>query len=295
MASTDPTALTEHLGRLVDDIAVEADRARTGGDILRLRDRLNRGWDDAKPGAHLSPDAYAALRLRCEAAHTRLTERFVSLRDSTPQPEPRLLIDPDGPTVDSFFEADRQAGDWMARAEAAIGAAEARLGVRLPETLRALYRRRNGGVTDYFLATDSPGAPLEFEGDEAVRAADELWQTVLPGFDLAGLERLESLGAISDGIDFGSEEASWRAALPEIDRLIALSNHGSDLWLCLDYAEAASEPSVVLFDATAPDRPGRITFRRPDFACFFAGLRRHGVTIEAGVALRGGRLLGEEA
>ena len=295
MASTDPTALTEYLGRLVDDIAAGTDKARTGGDVLRLRDQLNRGWDDAKPGAYLSPDAYAALRLRCEAAHARLTERFVSLRDSTPQPEPRLLIDPDGPTVDSFFEADERAWDWTAKAEAAIGAAEARLGVKLPETLKALYRRRNGGMTDYFLATDSPDAPLEFEGDEAVREADDLWRTVLPGFDLAALERLESLGAIGDGIDLGSEEESWRAALPEIDRLIALSNHGSDLWLCLDYAEAASEPSVVLFDATAPDRPGRITFRRPDFARFFAGLRRHGVTIEDGVALRGSRLLGEEA
>ncbi|TFZ57932.1 hypothetical protein E4V01_13190 [Methylorubrum sp. Q1] len=45
MASIDPIALTEHLGRLVDDIAVEADTARTGGDILRLRDRLKREWD----------------------------------------------------------------------------------------------------------------------------------------------------------------------------------------------------------------------------------------------------------
>ncbi|MFF8798741.1 MULTISPECIES: SMI1/KNR4 family protein [unclassified Methylobacterium] len=296
MASTDPTALTEHLGRLVDDIAAGADRARTGGDILRLRDRLNREWDGAKPGAHLSADAYAALRLRCEAAHARLTERFVSLRDSTPQPEPRLLIDPDGPTVDSFFEADGRAGDWTAGAEAAIGAAEARLGVRLPEALKALYRRRNGGATDFFLATDSPDAPLEFEGDAALREADDLWRTVLPGFDLAALERLESLGAIGDGIDFGSEEASWRAALHGIDRLIALSNHGSDFWLCLDYADAASEPSVVLFDAVSPDGgPGRITFRRPDFAGFFAGLRRHGVTVEDGVALRGSRLLGEEA
>ncbi|KQQ29289.1 hypothetical protein ASF53_18785 [Methylobacterium sp. Leaf123] len=295
MASTDPTALTEHLGRLVEDIAAGADQARTGGDILRLRDRLNRAWDGAKPGAHLSPEAYAALRLRCEAAQTRLTERFVSLRDSTPQPEPRLVIDPDGPTVDSFFEAETLAGDWTGRAEAAIGAAEARLGVRLPETLKALYRQRNGGVTDYFLATDSPDAPLEFEGDEALRGADDLWLTVLPGFDLAALERLESLGAISDGIDFGSDEDSWRTALPEIDRLIALSNHGSDLWLCLDYADAAPEPSVVLFDAIAPDRPGRITFRRPDFARFFAGLRRHGITVEDGIAMRGNRLLGEEA
>lgn len=294
MASTGAAALTEHLGRLVDEIAAGADQARTGGDILRLRDRLNREWDGAKPGAHLSPETYAALRLRCEAAHTRLTERFVSLRDSTPQPEPRLLIDPEGPTVATFFEADRPAGDWAAGAETAIGAAEARLGVRLPETLKALYRRRNGGSTDFFLATDSPGARLEFEGDAALREADDVWRTVLPGFDLATLERLESLGAISDGIDFGSEEASWRAALPEIDRLIALSNHGSDLWLCLDYAGAASEPSVVLFDAIAPDGPGRITFRRPDFAGFFAGLRRHGVTVEDGVAMRGSRILGEE-
>ncbi|MCJ2030337.1 SMI1/KNR4 family protein [Methylobacterium sp. J-043] len=295
MASTDPTALTEHLGRLVDDIAAAADRARTGGDILRLRDRLNREWDGAKPGAHLSPETYAALRLRCEAAHTRLTERFVSLRDSAPLPEPRLVIDPDGPTVATFFEADTPAADWAAGAEAAIGGAEARLGMRLPETLRALYRRRNGGATDFFLATDTPDAPLEFEGDAAVREADEVWRTVLPGFDLAALERLESLGAVSDGTDFGSEEESWRAVLPEIDRLIALSNHGSDLWLCLDYADAAFEPSVVLFEAIAPDGPGRITFRRPDFARFFDGLRRHGITVEDGVAMRGSRLLGEEA
>ncbi|HEV2545661.1 MAG TPA: SMI1/KNR4 family protein [Methylobacterium sp.] len=296
MAPTDPTALAEHLGRLVDEITAGADAARTGGDILRLRDRLNRQWDGAKPGAHLSGETYAALRRRSEAAHTRLTERFVSLRDSTPQPEPRLVIDPEGPTVATFFEADTPAGDWATGAEAAIGAAEARLGVRLPETLKALYRQRNGGATDYFLATDTPDATLEFEGDAAVREADEVWRTVLPGLDLATLERLESLGAVSDGIDFGSEEVSWRAALPGIDRMIPISNHGSDLWLCLDYTDASPEPSVVLFDAIAPNGgPGRITFRRPDFARFFAGLRRHGVTVEDGVAMRGSRLLGNEA
>ena len=296
MATTDPTAVAAELGRLVDEIAAGADQARTGGDILRLRDRLNRGWDGAKPGAYLSQDTYAALRRRCEATHTRLTERFVSLRDSTPQPEPRLLIDPEGPTVATFFEADAPTGDWATGAEAAIGAAEARLGVRLPETLKALYRQRNGGVTDYFLATDTPKAPLEFEGDAAIREADEIWRTVLPGFDLATLERLESLGAVSDGIDFGSGEESWRAALPGIDRMIPISNHGSDLWLCLDYTDASPEPSVVLFDAASPNgSPGRITFRRPDFARFFAGLRRHGVTVEDGVAMRGSRLLGNEA
>ncbi|MEH3116906.1 MAG: hypothetical protein PGN25_04665 [Methylorubrum populi] len=52
---------------------------------------------------------------------------------------------------------------------------------------------------------------------------------------------------------------------------------------------------MVLFDATSQDRPGSITFRRPDFARFFAGLRRHGITVEDGVAMRGSRLLGEDA
>ncbi|BAU91842.1 putative glucan synthasis protein [Methylorubrum populi] len=300
MATTDPTALAAELGRLVDAIAAGADQARTGGDILRLRDGLNRGWDGAKPGAHLSEEVYLALRRRCEAAHAHLTERFVALRDTVPQSEPRLVIDSDAPNHATFFEADAPAADWATDAEAAIGAAEARLGVRLPETLRALYRRRNGGATDFVLATDRPDAPMEFEGDAAVREGEEIWHTVLPGFGLSPLERLETLGAIADGIDFGpelgDEEESWRAALPGIDRMIPISSHGSDLWLCLDYTEASPEPSIVLFDAVSPDGgPGRITFRRPDFARFFAGLRRHGITVEDGIAMRGSRLLGEDA
>lgn len=296
MATTDPTALAAELGRLVDAITAGADTARTGGEILRLRDRLNRGWDGAKPGAHLSGETYAALRRRCETAHARLTDRFVSLRDSTPQPEPRLVIDSEAPTLATFFEADAPSEVWATDAEAAIGAVEARLGVRLPEMLRALYRRRNGGATDFFLATDRPDAPVAFEGEAALREADELWRTVLPGFGLSPLERLETLGAVADGIDFGGEDASWRAALPGIDRLIPISHHGSDLWLCLDYADAAAEPSVVLFDAVSSDGgPGCITFRRLDFAGFFAGLRRHGITVEDGVAMRGSRLLGEDA
>ena len=293
MDRTDPSAVAEHLGRLIDDVAAGADAARTGGDILRLRDRLNREWDAAKPGAHLSRETYDALRLRCGAAHDRLTARFVALRDRAPPPEPLLLIDPEPASVGTFFEGAAPVSGWAAEAEAAIRAAETRLGVSLPATLRALYRLRNGGPTDFFLATDVADAPLRFAGDAAIGEADELWRTVLPGFGLIALERLETLGAIGDGIDFGGEDESWRAALPGIDRLIPISNHGSDLWLCLDYADA--EPSVVLFDATSFERPGAITFRRPDFATFFDGLRRHSVTVEDGVAMRGLRLLSQDA
>lgn len=295
MDRTDPSAVAEHLGRLIDDVAVGADAARTGGDILRLRDRLNRAWDAAQPGAHLSEETYTALRLRCGAAHDRLTERFVSIRDLTPQPEPLLEIDPEPPTVEAFFEGAAPVAGWAVESEAAIRAVETRLGLSLPATLQALYRLRNGGPTDFFLATDIPDAPLRFAGDEAVGEASEFWRTVLPGFGLTALDRLETLGAISDGIDFGGEDESWRAALPGIDRMIPISNHGSDLWLCLDYADAAPEPSVVLFDATSLERPGTIAFRRPDFSTFFAGLRRHGITVEDGVAMRGLRVLGEDA
>lgn len=295
MDPADPSAVSDRLGRLIDSTIAAADAARSGGDILRLRDRLNRGWDGAKPGAHLPSDAYAALRRRCETAHARLTERFVALRDLVAQPEPRVLVDPDGPTVDTFFEADVPDPDWVERAEGAIGAAEARLGVRLPEPLRALYRRRNGGATDFFLAADVADAPLAAEGEAAVRAFDDIWRTVLPGFGLTELDRLETLGVIGDGIDFGGEEESWRAMLPGIDRLVPISNHGSDLWLCLDYAREGSEPSVFLFDATSPDGSVRAGFRRSNFASFFRGLRRHDVTVEDGVAMRGLRVLADDA
>ncbi|WP_232629061.1 SMI1/KNR4 family protein [Methylobacterium sp. Leaf118] len=296
MATTDPSALAAELGRLVDAVAADADVARTGGDSLRLRARLDRAWDGAKPGAPLDPETSAALRQRREAVHDRLTARFVVLRDRIPEPEPLVLIDPDGPTLASFFTAPA-AADGTAEAEAAIQAAETRLGVTLPATLKDLYRRRNDGATNFVLATESADAPLRFEGDDAVRAADALWQTVLPGFGLVAQERLETLGAIRDGIDFGGDEdKSWRAVLPGIDRLIPISAHGSDLFLCLNDVAPSAGPSVVLFDATATDGgPGRITFRCPDFACFCAGLRRPGITVEDGVALRGSRLLGDEA
>lgn len=293
MALTDPSAVAAHLGRLIDDVVAGADAARTGGDILRLRGRFDREWDAAQPGAHLSSEAYDALRLRRGAAEERLTARFVALRDRAPSPEPLRLIDPEPPTVATFFEGAAPVTGWADEAEAAIRAAETRLGVSLPATLRELYRLRNGGPTDFFLATDVRDAPLRFEGEAALREADEAWRTVLPGLGLTALEWLETLGAIGDGIDFGDEDESWRAVLPGIDRLIPISSHGSDLWLCLDYGETA-EPSVMLFDATSFEQSGATRFRRPDFSTFFAGLRRHGVTVEDGLAMRGPRVLGED-
>ena len=106
---------------------------------------------------------------------------------------------------------------------------------------------------------------------------------------------LNTLGAFSDAIDFGSADESWREYLPEIERLNPISRHGSDIWLCLDYRDGRTEPKLVLFDDTRGDRSGEniFAYKAPDFATFFAQLERHAITVENGRSMRGGRTLND--
>ncbi len=292
-----------HIKTVFDDIEAKANTASSTAQIGPLRERLNREWLGAKPGAFLPPEVFNQLRTRLGAVEDVLTNRFVELRDAggPTQTDERIVIERDGPTVATFFYARHYSNEqkpWDATiAQQAIRSTEQRLSIEFPRILRDLYILQNGGHTDFYLSSNEKDPPYEFGGssDADIDEAYDIWLSALPGMDITPLERLQTLGSFSDGIDFGDADDAWRSYIPGIDHLIPISSHGSDIWLCLDYREGRTVPKIVLFDDTKGERSGKnmFVYESPDFATFFAGLRRHAITVENGVRMRGLRALAE--
>ncbi|MBN6148927.1 SMI1/KNR4 family protein [Xanthomonas sp. AmX2] len=292
-----------HITAVFDDAQAKAKAATTTSEIESLRDRLSEEWYGAKPGAFLPGEVFGRLNARLGQVGDVLAERFVALKEPgvAIAAEDRIAIERDGPTLANFFYAPHYSNSGQPsdpeRREAAIRSAEARLGLALPQPLRDLYARQNGGHTDFFLASRDSDPPYEFVGTQGavIRQAYDVWMDVLPGMDIVPLENLETLGHFSDATDFGDDDESWRNYLPEIDRFVSISNHGFDIWLCLDYRDGRQEPKVVLFDDTQGDRSGKNVFEyaAADFASFFAGLRRHAIDARSGRRMRGVRALEE--
>lgn len=142
-----------------------------------------------------------------------------------------------------------------------IAAAEARLGVSLPEGLRALYRVQNGGEACN-LALPLVPQPRRFE--------DIL--TPFGGYE--DLHPTESLATAWEGfLAFATPQDEAMAYLfcNGTDRMVVLSQ-----WyrrtLFLDY-NGPGAPSVGHVDFDDPDWANRVR-RWPDFEAFFAQLRR---------------------
>lgn len=296
-----PESFELHIGAVFDEIKGKAKAANSTDEIVPLRNQLNREWLGAKPGAFLSSEEFSRIKTRLQAVENILTERFVELREAggDSQVEERIVIDHDSPTIATFFYARHYSNKdrpWAAyAAQEAIQSVEVRLGIQFPQLLSDLYLLQNGGHTDFYLASNAKDPPYEFGGSTGadIDGVYDIWLSVLPSNDIAPLERLQTLGDFSDQIDFGNASDTWRSYIPGIDRLIPISSHGSDIWLCLDYREGAAEPKVVLFDDRKGDRSGNKSFvyEASDFASFFSALRRHGITKEYGSRRRGQRTL----
>ncbi|KDR87655.1 hypothetical protein L905_19360 [Agrobacterium sp. TS43] len=292
-----------HIRAFFDDIEAKANAASSTSQIGPLRDQLNREWLGAKPGAFLPPDMFDQLRARLGVVEDVLTDRFVALRGAggTTQADERIVIERDGPVTATFFYArhylnkDQPWDDTVA--QQTIQLTEERLGIEFPRSLRDLYTLQNGGHTDFYLSSTEKTPPYEFGGSSHADIDDayDIWFSALPGMDITPLQSLQTLGSFSDTIDFGEVDDAWRSYIPGIDRLIPISSHGSDTWLCLDYRKGSTAPKVVLFDDTKGERSGKnmFAYEAPDFASFFAGLRRHAITIENGLRMRGLRALAE--
>lgn len=188
---------------------------------------------------------------------------------------PELFIDPAPLTLATFFQrpgywwdnAARQALEnratpvvkqpLLARDDM-ITAAEDRLGVRLPETLRALYLIMNGGYVGWLYV------PLKADP----KPVYDDWRGAF-SIDYSSLAPLEQLRTVADHYaDFTDDPDEIPA---DADHLIVLQARYGDMTL-LDYSRGP-QPRVLIVDYDrADEQPVDIAFE--DFDAFFAALRR---------------------
>lgn len=145
-----------------------------------------------------------------------------------------------------------------------IAQAEDRLGVTLPETLRAIYRIQNGGSLPTYYVPREQGAPPTYEH----------WITAFAD-DYNSLDPLDRLQILQDDYDlhfdpeYGREEdkQNWIPGADKLVILVARTGYGT----ALDY-RSGPEPGVLLFDHEKG--PGKLELMTFDsFDSFLAALR----------------------
>lgn len=243
--------------------------------------------------------ALFVLAVAVSAAIIRLEDVAPEPVAATPSPvspaaeaEPELDIDPTPLDRDTFFESP---GYWrtnaarealaqrgtpvekppFAASEAMIAAAEARLGFSLPDTLRALYGRMNGGYVGWLYV------PLK---RDAGPFHDD-WRGAF-SIDYSSLATLAELRTVAEHYeDFTHDPEDVPAGA---DKLVVLQARYGDMTL-LDYTRGPQARVLIAdFDRQPGVEPVDIAFE--SFDHFFAALRR--VRPERGVARTVARDLG---
>lgn len=277
---------------------VEADAVTTRGACWRLQRLADEAWTDLWQGFATSDWERMntqPLRERLNTLKETARLRFLAYRQArgAVAEDERIVLDPQPPTLENFFYArhysqKRSPVAGVDELAAAVAHTERRLDIRLPELLRQLYLRQNGGHTDFENFPKSPEAAHVFADHDAMFAQ---WDHPFPGQGVNPLEKLCTIGELSDGISFGADDENpWREKVPEVDRLIVVNGHGSDIFLCLDYRGGVREPRIARLDDTRWDATLKCVFECSDFATLFAGLRREAVkTIDGVLRQRGMR------
>lgn len=236
--------------------------------------------------------AVSAAIIRLEAAAPEPVAATPSPASPAAEAEPELDIDPTPLDRDTFFESP---GYWrtnaarealaqrgtpvekppFAASEAMIEAAEARLGFRLPDTLRALYGRMNGGYVGWLYV------PLK---RDAGPFHDD-WRGAF-SIDYSSLATLAELRTVAEHYeDFTHDPEDVPAGA---DKLVVLQARYGDMTL-LDYTRGPQARVLIAdFDRQPGVEPVDIAFE--SFDDFFAALRR--VRPERGVARTVARDLG---
>lgn len=218
----------------------------------------------------------SALIIRLEGGAGAAAPAGVAAAAGVPAAELELDVDPTPLTPQSFFVS---AGYWRQRparealegrgatvdkapraaSEAMIAAAEAKLGIRLPATLRQLYGVLNGGYVGWtYVALKPDPAPVydDWRGAFSIDYSS-----------LVAVDRMRSVAQHYDDFTDDPEEIPANA-----DRMFILQARYGDMTL-LDYADGP-EPRVLIvdFDKRAGGGPVDVAF--DDFDAFFAALRR---------------------
>lgn len=209
-------------------------------------------------------------RLREYPGHAEFLADLVEIQYWNPalqaRHDPRALLqcDPRPPSLDTFWSGPGYWTDGAAPAdEAALAAAEARLGLRLPALLRDLYLRQDGGTTEF------EWAPLRRQPSWHLYD----WESVVPDGTVSALADLRTLAELAEGFQASDALHSFARTYAGCERLLILAMHNIEWMLCLDYRERGpqGEPEVVYFEYF-----GELVaqYRARDFHGFFADLRR---------------------
>lgn len=190
----------------------------------------------------------------------------------------RIEIDPNPPTLETFFHArhysDQDGEISQAEQNERIRRFEEQNGVHLPDLLRSLYQRQNGGHTSYQFVPAHAEPDHVFEGFNPYPEFERSWLTAFPDNDLYPLEQVRTIGWFSDQIDFAGEARLWRRRVPDADQLLVLNSHGSEFFLCLDYRQDRDVPKVVKLASNFECDEFDVDFTYESFDAFFYATRR---------------------
>lgn len=296
--TTDASILLHAFEQRLAAFEAEAETITTRGACWRLQRLADEAWSELRQGFASASDWESAntqpLLKRLNDLKETARVRFIAHRQAHPETtaaaakeDERIVLEPQPPTLENFFYArhySHKHSSPVASADdlaAAIAHAEKRLDIRLPEPLRQLYLRQNGGHTDFEHFPKTPEAAYTLPDHDALFAQ---WEHPFPGEAVNPVDKLCTIGELSDGISFGADDENpWRENVPEVDRLVVINGHGSDIFLCLDYRGGATEPRIVRLDDTQWDATLKCVFECSDFATLFAGLRREAVKTLDGV------------
>jgi hypothetical protein len=215
-----------------------------------------------------------AAIIRIEGAPTQSPSATVETAPAVAE-TPELFIDPAPLTLDTFFKGPGYWWDNAARQalesrgtpvvkkplvanDDMIAATEERLGVRLPETLRALYRIMDGGYVGWLYV------PLKADP----KPVYDDWRGAF-SIDYSSLAPLEGLRTVAEHYaDFTDDPDEIPA---DADHRVVLQARYGDMTL-LDYSPG-HQPRVLIVDYDRSDEdPVDIAFE--DFDAFFTALRR---------------------
>lgn len=174
---------------------------------------------------------------------------------------------PDDDFYDGEFASERVTIEnfWEEETEGAspeqIVAAERRLGVVLPETLKALYRRSNGGFAR-FTEAQRLGTPTLGWGSHRA----------IPRLDLPPLAEMKTLAEIDREMTVGT--VRLYPGTPEgAERMICLSCSDTHAAV-LDYRQGAKSPEVLILIVGFTSSAGQVKARYESFDAFMRNLRR---------------------
>lgn len=184
-------------------------------------------------------------------------------KPETPFPDFPIRILKAPITPETFFHSQTSEDDPAGLSDAEITAVETRLGIKLPDGLRALYRHQNGGYLSVMCITPPDKTPPfgiddllhPFSGYNDLHACTEL-KTVWEGFlDFADPDDKENYGHLFEN---------------GTDKMVLLAQWYQES-LFLDYNQAGA-PRVGYVDF---DRQNWIEHTKwwPSFEAFFAALR----------------------